>query len=119
MKRSIANSTLRLMPQLALAVLASVIAFSVHAADDGKADVELGRKVFTQIAQPACGVCHTLQDAGTTGTIGANLHEIKPDTARVAEAVRRGVGVMPPYEGKLTDEQIKAVAEYVARVAAK
>ena len=77
--------------------------------------MELGRKIFTQIAVPQCGVCHTLADAGTSGTIGAKLEEIKPDAARVANAVRDGVGVMPPYADKLTAEQIEALAYYVAR----
>jgi mono/diheme cytochrome c family protein len=80
--------------------------------------MQIGRSVFTKIAEPQCGVCHTLVDAGTTGTLGANLQELQPDAARVAQAVRNGVGVMPPYAGKLTEEQIKAVAEYVARAAA-
>ena len=61
----------------------------------------------------------TLKDAGTTGTIGANLEELKPDAMRVEEAVRNGMGPMPPYAGKLTEEQIKAVAAYVARAAGK
>ena len=80
-----------------------------------QAKMELGRKIFTQIAEPQCGVCHTLADAGTSGTIGAKLEEIKPDATRVANAVRDGVGVMPPYADKLTAEQIEAVAYYVSR----
>ena len=82
-----------------------------------QAKMELGRKIFTQIAMPQCGVCHTLADAGTTGTIGAKLEELKPTAERVATAVRDGVGVMPPYADKLTAEQIEAVAYYVARAA--
>lgn len=87
-----------------------------NASDSGnQAKMELGRKIFTQTAVPQCGVCHTLSDAGTTGEIGAKLEELKPDAARVANAVRDGVGVMPPYRDKLTEEQIKAVAYYVSR----
>lgn len=78
-------------------------------------DAELGREVFLQLAQPPCGTCHTLEEAGSSGPIGPVLDELKPDAPRVEAAVRNGVGVMPPYEGKLTDEQIKAVAAYVAR----
>jgi sulfite dehydrogenase len=74
----------------------------------------LGKRVFTQIATPPCGACHTLQDAGTTGTIGAHLEEIQPDAQRVARAVRNGLGIMPPFSGKLTEEQIEAVALYVS-----
>ena len=82
-----------------------------------QAKMELGRRIFTQIAVPQCGVCHTLADAGTSGTIGAKLEELKPDAARVANAVRDGVGVMPSYADKLTAEQIEAVAYYVSRAA--
>jgi len=84
---------------------------------EDKAAMELGRKVFTQIAQPSCGICHTLADAGTKGEVGAKLEEILPDESRVLQAVRQGSGVMPRYDDKLTKEQIEAVAYYVARAA--
>ncbi|MCZ7565243.1 MAG: cytochrome c, partial [Burkholderiales bacterium] len=44
---------------------------------------DLGRKVFTQTAQPPCALCHTLQAAGAEGTIGPSLDELKPDTERI------------------------------------
>jgi mono/diheme cytochrome c family protein len=78
---------------------------------------ELGRKVFTEIAQPSCSLCHTLQAAGAAGSIGPSLDELKPDKPRVLEAVRKGLGVMPPFADKLTPEQIEAVAAYVAKAA--
>jgi mono/diheme cytochrome c family protein len=78
---------------------------------------ELGRKVFTELAQPPCALCHTLQAAGAAGAVGPSLDELKPDKARVLEAVRKGLGVMPPFADKLTPEQIEAVADYVARAA--
>lgn len=106
----------------ALVVLAALVAAGFAAPSSAgetgdKAKMELGRKVFTKIAVPQCGVCHALADAGTTGTIGARLEELKPDAARVAKAVRDGVGVMPPYNETLTREQIQAVAYYVSRAA--
>jgi len=79
--------------------------------------MELGKKVFTQIAQPSCGLCHTLVDAGTKGEVGAKLEELQPDEPRVLQALRQGSGVMPRYDDKLTKEQIEAVAYYVARAA--
>ena len=82
---------------------------------DEKSDLELGRKVFTQLAQPQCGVCHTLAAAGTSGAIGPKLDELQPNEERVRNAVRQGVGIMPAYEKKLTEAQIRAVARYVAR----
>lgn len=101
----------------ALAVVSLPLA--AVAAESKPGAAELGRKVFTQIAQPSCTICHTLKDAGAKGTIGPVLDELKPDAPRVATAVTKGLGVMPPYEGKLTPEQIKAVAAYVSGVAGK
>ena len=103
-----------LITTICLAVAGNPIQSSADEAG-AQAKMELGRKIFTQIAEPQCGICHTLADAGTSGTIGAKLEEIKPDAARVANAVRDGVGVMPPYADKLTAEQIEAVAYYVSR----
>ncbi|HET7862999.1 MAG TPA: cytochrome c, partial [Burkholderiaceae bacterium] len=72
---------------------------------------------FTKDAVPACAVCHTLRDAGATGTVGPVLDELKPDAARVEAALRLGSGQMPSYLGKLEDSQIVALAVYVATVA--
>ena len=65
------------------------------------------------IFETNCGSCHTLSDAGTTGTIGPNLDEAQPDEALVVERVTNGMGVMPPFEGVLTEQQITDVAAYV------
>ena len=99
------------------AAVAGVLMPVTLGAADAAADarLELGRKVFMQIAQPPCGLCHTLADAGAKGEIGAKLDELKPDEQRVLAAVRQGVGVMPRYDDKLTQEQIDAVAHNVAQ----
>jgi sulfite dehydrogenase len=60
-------------------------------------------------------VCHTLADAGAAGAVGPVLDELKPDAARVAKALRDGIGAMPSYQGKLSDAQIAALAAYVAQ----
>ena len=78
---------------------------------------DLGRRVFTEIAQPSCALCHALRSAGAAGTLGPSLDELKPDKARALQAIRKGVGAMPPFADKLTPEQIDAVAAYVAKVA--
>ena len=80
---------------------------------------ELGRKVFMQLAQPPCALCHTLEAAGAAGTVGPSLDELKPDQARVLDTVRKGIGPMPPYADKLTPEEIEAVAAYVAKAVSK
>ena len=60
-----------------------------------------------------CATCHSLGDANSNGNIGPNLNEIKPDISRVLMAVTNGIGVMPAYQGQLSDEEINAVATYV------
>ena len=61
-----------------------------------------------------CATCHSLDDANSKGKVGPNLNEIKPDISRVLMAVTNGIGVMPAYQGQLSDEEIEAVATYVA-----
>lgn len=73
-----------------------------------------GKKVF---ATAGCTSCHTLKDAGATGTVGPNLDDAKPSKDRVVDRVTHGKGVMPPFGGQLTPAQIQAVAEYVSSVA--
>jgi cytochrome c6 len=80
-------------------------------------DLELGKQVFLEIAEPSCGICHALADAGATGDIAPSLDAVQPSAERVEIVVREGVDVMPAFEDVLTEEQIKAVAHYVATVA--
>jgi cytochrome c6 len=75
-----------------------------------------GKQVF---ASAGCGGCHTLKDAGATGTVGPNLDQLKPSQARVARQVENGGAVMPAFKGRLTAAQIQAVATYVSSVAGK
>jgi len=79
------------------------------------AQLALGKKLFTQSAVPACAVCHALKDAGSQGAIGPALDELKPDAARVAKALRDGIGQMPSYKATLNEAQIQALAAYVAK----
>jgi cbb3-type cytochrome c oxidase subunit III len=66
-----------------------------------------------------CGSCHTLADAGTTGTQGPNLDALKPPFDVAKHQVEVGGGIMPAFKGTLTDKQITAVAKYVSSVAGK
>ena len=86
-----------------------IIFFKNNALSDDKMD--LGLEVYNNKAQ--CGVCHTLQAAGSEGQIGPNFDILKPDISQIIYAVTNGVGVMQAWEGILTDEEIKAVAYYV------
>jgi mono/diheme cytochrome c family protein len=78
---------------------------------EGGAD---GAAVF---ASAGCGTCHTLAAAGSDGTTGPNLDDLKPDEETVEEQVRSGGGGMPAFEGQLSDDEIEAVATYVAESA--
>ncbi len=81
---------------------------------DDAAKLEAGKQVF---ATAGCASCHTLADAGSSGQVGPNLDEAKPSEDLVVERVTNGRGVMPPFKGQLTAEQIDDVALYVSTVA--
>jgi cbb3-type cytochrome c oxidase subunit III len=70
-----------------------------------------GPQVF---ALAGCGDCHTLSAAGSRGTLGPNLDQLKPSRGRVVDQVVQGGGGMPSFASKLTRQEIDAVAEYVA-----
>jgi mono/diheme cytochrome c family protein len=76
-----------------------------------------GKVVFTDTANPSCASCHTLADAGATGTVGPNLDELKPSFDRVKAQVENGGAIMPAFKGKLSDQEINDVAAYVSSVA--
>jgi len=76
------------------------------------AEAREGREVFLNKSAPQCGVCHTLEDAGTKGVVGPNLNELKPDEAQVLSAIKQGIGAMPP-QTTLSEGQLKALAKYV------
>ena len=74
--------------------------------------MELGLEVFNNKAQ--CGMCHTLQAAGSEGQIGINLDQLKHLMPQVIMAVTNGNGVMPAFEGMLSSEEIEAVSYFVS-----
>lgn len=94
--------------------LTGLLAGAAHA--DEAAQMARGKQLFTSAATPACAVCHTLKDAGAEGAIGPVLDELKPDAARVARALRDGIGSMPPYKATLSAADIDALALYVSKV---
>jgi mono/diheme cytochrome c family protein len=61
-----------------------------------------------------CGSCHTLSAAGTSGSVGPNLDDTTLDAAGIESIVRDGSGGMPSFEGDLSEEEIAAVARFVA-----
>jgi cytochrome c oxidase subunit 2 len=90
------------------------------AATDGKA-------VFTS-TEAGCGSCHTLSDAGATGTIGPNLDDVLADkdeafiresivdpSKEIADGYQDGI--MPPNFGQtLQPAQLDALVKYLSEV---
>jgi mono/diheme cytochrome c family protein len=75
-----------------------------------KGDATAGKAVFLSAG---CTSCHTLKDAGSTGTVGPNLDQLKPPEARIVTQVENGGGQMPPFKGQLSSKRIQDVAAYV------
>jgi mono/diheme cytochrome c family protein len=78
-------------------------------------DPVAGKQVF--LGPAGCGACHTLADAGTTGTVGPNLDAAKPSYEKAVAQVTNGGGGMPPFKDSLSAQQIEDVAAYVSSAA--
>jgi cytochrome c553 len=78
-------------------------------------DPAAGKEVF--LGASACGTCHTLADAGTSGTVGPNLDESQPDYELALDRVTNGQGAMPSFSGSLSEQQLADVAAYVSSAA--
>ncbi len=97
-------------------------------ASAGLAQAKTGEQIFTAAG---CAGCHTFAPAGSNGTIGPNLDELaaaagEREPGKSAEDYIResltqpdaflaeGFGnAMPSYEGRLTDEQLQVLTEYL------
>ena len=78
------------------------------------ADVAAGSTVFKTAG---CGSCHTLKAAGAGGQIGPNLDTVRPGFDTVRARVEQGGGGMPSFAGRLSPQQIRDVAAFVAKKA--
>jgi mono/diheme cytochrome c family protein len=60
-----------------------------------------------------CGSCHTLKAAGTNGSFGPNLDQLKPSKAVVLATIKKGPGPMPAglYTGADADKVATFVSE--------
>jgi mono/diheme cytochrome c family protein len=75
-----------------------------------KGNAAAGKQIFVSAG---CGACHTLKAAGTNGTVGPNLDQVKPELAKIQTQVINGGGAMPPFKGRLSNQQIADVSQYV------
>jgi cytochrome c oxidase subunit 2 len=89
-----------------------------------------GKTLFTSV-EPKCSSCHTLSDAGANGTIGPDLDKVlkQRDAKFIQQSiedpsafVEKGFqdGIMPAnYKETLKPEEIKALTDYLSKVASK
>jgi mono/diheme cytochrome c family protein len=108
----------RAQPLFGALALAVLVLSGAGCGTGGKAtagDQQNGAKLFTS----KCAGCHVMAAAGSHGTTGPNLDDLKPSEPIVKHQVEVGGGVMPAFKGTLTPEQIDAVAKYVATSAGK
>jgi mono/diheme cytochrome c family protein len=75
-------------------------------------DAAKGKAIY---ASAGCGGCHTFSAAGSTGTVGPNLDDSSIDFAGAVEQIKNGGGGMPPFGGRLSDQEIADVAAFVTQ----
>lgn len=98
------------------AYVASVAGLPVKSGGGGGQAGADGKTIFTSAG---CSGCHVLAAAGSTGTVGPNLDQAKPSLELAIDRVTNGKGAMPSFKGQLSEEQIRAVAKFVADNAGK
>ena len=95
-------------------------------AQAGLAGATTGEQIFTAAG---CAGCHKLTKAGANGTIGPSLDDLanSPDVkGNPEDYVKQSIldpdkvvvqgfnpGVMPSFDGKLTDKQVQALVQYL------
>jgi mono/diheme cytochrome c family protein len=77
-----------------------------------KGDPAAGASIFKS---SGCTGCHTLAAAHSTGTVGPNLDQLKPDYRHVTAQVTNGGAQMPSFKGSLSAQQIADVSAYVVK----
>lgn len=109
------NRTLLGLPALAATAVLFLAPLDGARAESDRT-LEQGRSLFTEQAEPPCALCHTLKDAGASGTIGPSLDVMQPEAEIVMRAITQGIGPMMPYDD-LSDEEKQTLADYIAQVA--
>ena len=81
---------------------------------DGDSGSESSAPGATVFADAGCGGCHTLDAAGSSGSVGPNLDDANPSFDEVVGKVKSGGGGMPSFEGDLSEQEIRDVATFVS-----
>ena len=101
------------------AVIVALIAAGCGGGDEEEPAAPSGGGGGQQLFVDNCGNCHTLAAAGATGKVGPDMDQLQPGPELVTSQVENGGGGMPAFKGKLTDDQIKQIADYVSQNAGK
>jgi mono/diheme cytochrome c family protein len=100
------------MPQTVIGTLPKAAQKPITPAFHLKGDPGAGKGVFTKAG---CGSCHTLAAAHSTGTVGPNLDQLKPDYRAVTGQVTLGGAAMPAFKSTLSSQEIANVAAFVVK----
>jgi len=91
-----------------MAVLGAALSLITTASAQDAAKIEAGENVFAT----NCAICHGEQLESTGQTF--DLRRLKDnERARFDNSVRNGKNQMPPWKGKLTDEEIDQLWHYI------
>ena len=101
------------------AVLVALLAAGCGGGDEEEPAAPSGGGGGQQLFSDNCASCHTLAAAGASGKVGPDLDQVQPGPDLITTQVNNGGGGMPAFKGKLTDEQIKQIADYVSANAGK
>lgn len=77
-------------------------------------DPAAGEELAGEIAQPTCGVCHTLAAAEFTGETAPDLDEREPGYDTVLSALRDGPGAMPSYTDQFDESELHDIAAFIS-----
>lgn len=109
------------IPALGALVLAAGLAAGIgglstraHAEDAKASDVlSAGRDLFNTWS---CSACHTLTDAGASGSVGPDLDNPNLTRAQIVNRIEMGGGPMPSFAGQISDADIGKLADYIVAV---
>lgn len=98
--------------------LASVAAYVAEVSGRPSEEAAAGQQADDpkSIFASSCGSCHALEDAGTSGTVGPDLDDAQPGLEESIEQIANGGNGMPAFKDRLSEEQIRALAEYLVEV---
>lgn len=116
---TLANELSPAQIQAVIAYVSTASGRDIEAGRDPSASVSVGQQVF----RGNCQACHSIAGRPRTGRPaypGTGFEDVRPSAAYVMRQVRRGIPEeMPSFRRKLTDAQIRAVAEYVTETAGR